>query len=300
MSKEAFIFPGQGSQKTGMGKNLVEHPDPSLAMIARRTFEEANDTLSEKFDEICFTNPEGKLDQTAFTQPALLITSVAALRMLDAQERQPDIVAGHSLGEYSALVAAEALSFEQALKLVKARGECMEEAGRINPGRMAAILKLPFDQVQAICDASGAEIANHNSEQQIVIAGKNDAVEYASQLATDQRGRVIGLNVSIASHCGLMAPAQQQMDLLLRTVDVSDPQLPFIANISGTYSDTAQSVKRGLVDQLTGTVRWLDTMRLMQQDGVDSVVEVGPGEVLSSLFKRTYPHIQRQSTDKIF
>ncbi len=283
-----------------MGENLLIHKDPQLRQAAVRTFEEASDTLHEDFSRLCLTDPEGKLDRTIYTQPALLLVSIAALRMLELQGRRPDVVAGHSLGEYSALVAAEALSFEQGLRLVRARGEYMEEAGETNPGRMAAVLKLPLEQIKEICEESGAEIANINSEQQIVIAGKHDAVEYATQLATDKKGRVIGLNVSIASHCSLMEPARQRMDFLLQSFPFGDPVIPFVANISGNYIDTSQEVKRGLVDQLTGSVRWLDTMKLLERRGVESYVEVGSGEVLSGLLRRSISNAVISSADKIF
>lgn len=298
----AFVFPGQGSQKVGMGESLVNNPDPELAQIARRTYEEASDVLNTDFSRICFSDPENQLDSTRITQPALLITSIAAHRMLTGADVRPDVVAGHSLGEYSALVAAEALSFEQALLLVSARGKFMEDAGEINPGKMAAILKLPLEHVQEICEESGAQIANINSEQQIVIAGKNDSVTYASEMARDRRGRVIGLNVSIASHCDLMQPAQENMKILLRATDINNPTIPFIANVTAEYMQTGDQIRRGLVDQMTGTVLWLDSIKKMTAsgDGVRSILEVGPGSVLTNLMKHIDTSVDTNNTDRMF
>ncbi len=302
MSKEtqqAFIFPGQGSQKVGMGEGLLKHPYPDLAQIAQRTYEEAQDVLEMDFAEICQNDPENQLDSTRITQPALLVTSIAAFRMLNHLDYKPDVVAGHSMGEYSAVVAAEALSFEQALRLVKARGEFMEEAGEINPGKMAAILRLPVEQVAQICEESGAQLANINSEQQIVISGSNETVTYASRLAADKKGKVIGLNVSIAAHSSLMEPAQQQMEMLLSTLDVADPTVPFVANVHGNYMHTADEVRRGLVNQMTGSVLWLDSVKRMIGDGVGSFIEVGPGEVLSNIIKRIDKTVDTQNSDTI-
>lgn len=298
----AFVFPGQGSQKIGMGEHLVNNPDPELAQIAYQTYEEASDILEMDFSRICFSDPEQQLDSTRITQPALLITSIAAFRVLNRKDIKPQVVAGHSLGEYSALVAAEALSFEQALKLVSARGQFMEEAGEVNPGKMAAVLKLPLEQVKDICEQSGAQIANINSDQQIVIAGKNDSVTYATEMARDRRGRVIGLNVSIASHCDLMQPAQENMNMLLSNTDISDPKVPFIANVSAEYTYTGDEVRRGLVDQMTGTVQWLDSVRKMvnSKNGVQSMIEVGPGSVLTNLMKYIDSSVTTHTTEKLF
>lgn len=300
--RHAFVFPGQGSQKVGMGEHLVNNPDPELAKIARRTYEEASDVLSTDFSRICFSDPENQLDSTQITQPALLITSIAAHRVLSGVGIRPEVVAGHSLGEYSALVAAEALSFEQALLLVSARGKFMKEAGEINPGKMAAVLKLPLEHVREICEESGAQIANINSDQQIVIAGKNDSVAYASEMARDRRGRVIGLNVSIASHCDLMQPAQENMKMYLRTVDIHNPTTPFIANVTGEYMQTGDQIHRGLVDQVTGTVLWLDSVKkiIADGDGKRSILEVGPGSVLTNLMKHIDASVETNTTEKIF
>lgn len=316
MSKEAFLFPGQGSQKTGMGENLVNHPDPELSRIAKHTFEEANDVLQMDYKKICFENTDGILDRTLYTQPSLLIVSTAAMRMLEHQGLTPDIVAGHSLGEYSALVAAHAIEFPDALKLVSERGRSMEEAmkldremmlnstGEENPGRMAAILGLPLDTVEDIVNQPNSiyrsEIANINAEGQIVIAGRDSAIDNASRLTQAMRGKMRKLNVSIASHCSLMEPAKLAMSRAVDIVDFKKPALPFVGNVSGSFVSTAEGVKRGLVDQMTGTVQWLDTMKIMVEDGVETITEVGPGEVLSNLMKRTAKEVSLKRTDTLF
>lgn len=285
--KTGFVFPGQGSQHEGMGKDLVSHVDPQLSQIAIRTFEEASDILLQDFQEICFTATKEELGQTRITQPALLITSMAAFRMLKNIGETPDIVAGHSFGEYSALVAAEALSFEQGLKLASLRGIFMEEAGKINPGKMASVLKLPLNEVEEICRMSGAELATINTEGQIVIAGDNDSVTYATSLAQDKKGKVIGLDVSIASHSNLMKPAKEKMENYLISLSIHNPEIPIIGNTTAQRLYTGQEVKRELVDQMTDTVLWLDSMRKMIDEyNVDTMIEVGPGNILTGMMKR--------------
>lgn len=298
--KTAYLFPGQGSQKIGMAKNLVDYKIPDLARVARLTFQEAEDTLSKKILDVCLNGPSEILNDTTFTQPALVVASTAALRMLEAEGKRPDVVAGHSLGEYSALVAAEALSFEQALRLVEKRGEYMAEAGEKNPGKMAAILRLPLSAVKEICKQSGAEVANINSEEQIVIAGSPESITYASDLVVDAKGKVVTLNVSIGSHSSLMKPAEEKLRILLEQVNIGDPSVPVISNVTGKYVYKAGEVRRYLVDQLTQPVKWLDTIQLLSEDKCTYYVEVGPGEVLNNLVKRIAKESKTTSTDRLF
>lgn len=292
MNKEmAFVFPGQGSQKVGMGRNLYNN-----FQTARRTFEEAEDVLHKNLLTLCFNGPETSLNDTRNTQPAILAVSIAALRVLGEQERNPDQVAGHSLGEYSALVAVRALNFPDALRLVSARAEYMADAGQAKPGKMAAILGLSFEDVKKICQETGAEIANINTETQIVIAGNSNVVEKAVEIAK-KKGKAIVLNVSIASHSSLMEDARQKLADYLQSVPIQDPQITFVANVSGTYVFHAEEVRSGLVDQITGSVLWLDTIRTMIENRVDTFVEVGPGKVLSGIIRNIDRQVKVESVN---
>lgn len=282
MSKEfktAFVFPGQGSQRVGMGRSLFDSFE-----VARQTFEEANDNLHENLLALCINGPEILLNDTRYTQPAILTVSIAALRVLSEQGRNPDQVAGHSLGEYSALVAAQALNFPDALRLVAARGKYMADAGQTKPGKMAAILGLSFENVKKICQETGAEIANINSETQIVIAGNSNVVEKAVEIAK-KKGKAIVLNVSIASHSSLMEDARQKLAAYIQNVPIQDPQIPFVANVTATYVTSAAEVRRGLIAQMTGSVLWLNTIQNMIGNGVERFVEVGPKKVLSGILR---------------
>lgn len=303
MTKElrrAFVFPGQGSQLIGMGKNLVNHTDIQLAQIAKKTYEEASDALGYDVLSLCLTGPKELLNTTRMTQPALFTTSIAALRLLLQQEITPDIVAGHSLGEYSANVAAGTLGFAQALMVVARRGEFMEAAGIQNPGRMAAILGLPFEEVSRICESSGAQIANYNLKTQIIIAGGNNIVANAVKLAEGRQGRAKYLDVSIAGHCKLMEPAKQRLQTLLEGERIGDPKLPIIVNATGDYARNGNEVRQFLIDQMTQSVLWLDTVRRMIGDGVTTCIEVGPGNVLTNLMRRIKTSPSITNTDAIF
>lgn len=283
----AFVFPGQGTQRAGMSEFLFRNQNPDVSKLVRRVYEEAGDILQTNLGSLCLSGPDEELDKPEITQPAILVTSIAALRALGYYDLKPDVVAGHSLGEFSSLVAAEALSFAQAVRLVNARGKFMESAGKINPGGMVAVLGLELPEVEEICEESGAEIANINSDTQIVISGRNDSISYIVDKLGDRKAR--RLRVSIASHSSLMEPARQNMELLLQRESIADPAVSFIQNITGDYALTGEQVRRGLVDQLTGRVLWLDSVRRMQMDGVGEYIEVGPGDVLTKIIKRIDP-----------
>ena len=281
-NRVAYVFPGQGSQFVGMGRSLQDiHPE------AKQTFEEADDLLQRRISALCFEGPKAELDQTVNTQPAILVASIAAYRILKSRGRIPDVVAGHSLGEYSALVAAESLTFAQALDLVGKRAQFMHEAGKENPGGMTAIIGLPLEKVEEICKTSGAEIANINSPNQIVIAGKNDKVLYSEGLVKGLNGKVIRLQVSIAGHCSLMQPARENLEIILQNTDISDPKIPFVANVTGNFVEYGHEVRRFLGEQLTQSVQWLDSVRtIIDRGSVRRFVEVGPGKVLSGLINK--------------
>jgi [acyl-carrier-protein] S-malonyltransferase len=282
----AFLFPGQGSQTLGMGKELAEKH-----RIARQTFEEADDALGCKLSQICFEGPEEQLRLTEITQPAILTTSVAAFRVLEERGIKPAFVAGHSLGEYSAHVAAGTLAFVDALRIVRKRGQYMQEAVPVGVGAMSAILGMELTRVIAVChDAAEGEVcepANINSAEQIVISGHSGAVERATKLA-DKRGakRAKILPVSAPFHCSLMKPAQDRLAADLDQLTFKDPGVPVACNVDAALMKEADLARDALVRQVTGAVKWEQSMRLLIAHGVHTFVEVGPGKVLCGLMRQ--------------
>ena len=313
------MFPGQGSQKVGMGKDLaLNFP------IAKSTFEEADDILGMKISELCFYGDADKLKQTEYTQLAVFTVSIATLRVLQENGIIPSLsfhrntspgptlalparkgvggteeglatktnaVAGHSLGEYSALVASDVLSFASALKLVKKRARLMKEAAEKNPGGMVAILGLDSDQVAEIChEANSAgvlEIANYNCPGQIVISGEFEALELATKLAQKRRAkRCIKLEVSCASHSKLMQPAEDGMKEAVANIEFRRPEIKFVQNVTGDYVQDAKQIRGNLVSQITKPVQWERTMSRLISDEFSLYLEVGPGKVLSGLLRR--------------
>ena len=283
----AFCFPGQGSQAVGMGRDLNQH-----SAVARAVFEEASDTIGLDVAALCFEGPKEALEFTANTQPAVLTVSVAAARVLAERGLAPAVVAGHSLGEYSALVVAGALRFTDAVRLVRQRGQFMQEAAPVGTGSMAAIQGADLDVVEAACreGAQGevAEIANINSPGQVVIAGHRGAVERAVALVSARgSGRGVFLSVSAPFHCSLMAPAAERLAMVLAGVEAASPAVPVVRNVDAGLTTRAEEVAPFLIRQVTASVRWMDCVRRMaQEEGCRTFLEVGPGRVLTGLLRR--------------
>jgi [acyl-carrier-protein] S-malonyltransferase len=284
----AFVFPGQGSQKVGMGRALADgHPE------CRAVFDEADRALGEPLSTLCFEGPDERLVLTENTQPAILTVSVAAWRLLDSRGIRPDIVAGHSLGEYSAHVAAGTLAFADAVRTVRRRGRYMQEAVPVGTGAMAAILGLDRDDVAAACaDAAEGDVvapANLNAPGQVVIAGTAAAVARAGAGAKARGAkRVIPLSVSAPFHCALMRPAEQRLAPELRALTVSAPRVPVVANVDAALKVDAASAVEALIRQISAPVLWEDVVARLASEGVRAYVEVGPGTVLSGLIRKIH------------
>ncbi|HMJ24217.1 MAG TPA: ACP S-malonyltransferase [Pyrinomonadaceae bacterium] len=282
-----FLFPGQGSQHAGMGKDLAENFE-----AAREIFEEADAALGFALSELCFNGPADQLQLTENTQPAILTVSIAALRVLESEGfPKPDFVAGHSLGEYSALVAAGALSLTDAVRTVRARGRYMQEAVPVGVGAMAAILGASLEVVMAACaDAAEGQVcsaANINSPGQVVIAGDIAAIDRAIALLQERGARrAMKLNVSAPFHCALMQPAQERLAVDLNSIPFKNLSTPLVTNVDAKAIELGAEARDALVRQVSQPVRWLESVEFLIGQGVQSLIEIGPGKVLSGLVRQ--------------
>jgi [acyl-carrier-protein] S-malonyltransferase len=296
--KIAFVFPGQGSQYVGMGKDIYEHYP-----VAKEVFQQASDALGYDVADLCFNGPVEELNRTFRTQPCILTVSSALNSVLKEKGIQPSVVTGHSLGEYSALVAAEVISLKDSVSLTEKRGRFMQEAVPEGKGLMAAILGLDREKVDEICNSliSGyAAAANYNCPGQIVIAGEKTAVEEAIELCKSAGAkRAIALAVSVPSHCKLMNGASERLGELLGTIELKDPFIPLVNNADAKFLKTAEEIKPSLIRQLNSPLLWEDSIKAIYASGIDTFIEVGPGKVLSGLIKRIVPEAKISSADSL-
>lgn len=296
----AFVFPGQGSQYAGMGKELADN-----FAVARQVFEAANDALSFNLAALCYNGPEEELKLTTNTQPAILATSIAALRVIETETGlKPEFAAGHSLGEYSALVCAGALQFADAVRTVRQRGAFMQEAVPVGVGAMAAILGLEGEALEQVCaEAAEGEVvspANFNSGGQVVIAGNSGAVERACALAKSRGAkRALPLPVSAPFHCALMRPAGERLAGVLAGITIGPLSVPVVSNVTAAPNQEPGQVAQLLIDQVSAPVRWEESVFKMHQLGVERFIEIGPGKVLSGLIKRIVKEAQTQNIEDL-
>jgi [acyl-carrier-protein] S-malonyltransferase len=298
-NKIAFLFPGQGSQAVGMGRELAER-----FPLAAQTFAEADAALGFPLSKLCFEGPEEDLRLTENTQPAIMTVSVAAARVLAEQGVSPTLAAGHSLGEWSAHVIAGTLTFADALRAVKARGAAMQKAVPPGQGAMAAVLALDAAQVAEACVEAARETgltvqaANLNSPGQTVISGAAAAVEKAAAICKAKGARrAVMLPVSAPFHCALMRPAQEEVARVLSGISMHDPRIPVAANVTGGLITTADATRDALIRQVTGAVRWVDCVQSLKGAGADLFVEVGPGKVLCGLLKQIDPELKSMNVE---
>jgi [acyl-carrier-protein] S-malonyltransferase len=289
VGKIAFLFPGQGAQHVGMGRSIAEK-----LPAARHLYEQADDILGFGLSRLCFEGPAAELDTTAVSQPAIFVTSLAALELLRAENPQAidscEIAAGLSLGEYTALVFAGALSFADGLRVVKRRGEAMQQASDATPSGMVSVLLLDREKVESIRDRAAAagqiEIANYLCPGNLALSGEKAACEKAAELASAEGGKPVTLAVAGAFHTNLMKPADERLAEALASVALAKPRIPVISNVDAQAHDDPETIRKNLVRQVVSPVRWEDSMRSMLSQGVSQFFEIGPGKVLRGLLKR--------------
>jgi len=292
MPKLAFVFPGQGSQEIGMGKDLIKNYKE-----VNELFNEANIALKDEgFDlkKLCLEGPEEELAKTINAQPAILTMSIILYKLLRKNNINPDIVAGHSLGEYSALVAASSIEFKEAIKLVRKRGQYMQTDIPLGPGSMAAIISLKKDKIEELIKKVSKfgtmEIANYNSPYQIVVSGKSEAIKELLILGErEEEINIVPLKVSAPFHSSLMRKAKDNLASYIEDINIQDPQIPVICNVTADYVKTKEEVKVALIEQVTHSIKWVDIIKKINSEGINCFIEVGPGNVLKKLIKQILP-----------
>ena len=292
MPKLAFVFPGQGSQEIGMGKDLIKNYKE-----ANELFNKANIALKDEgFDlkKLCLEGQEEELAKTINAQPAILTMSIILYKLLQKNNINPSIVAGHSLGEYSALVAASSLEFEEAIKLVRKRGQYMQSATPLGTGSMAAIISLQKDKIEELIKKASKfgtiEIANYNSPYQIVVSGKSEVIDQLLLLGEEEEEiNIVPLKVSAPFHSSLMRKAKENLASYIENVNIQKPKIPVICNVTADYIKTKEEIKNALIEQVTHPIKWVEIIKKMNSEGINYFIEVGPGNVLKKLIKQILP-----------
>ena len=295
MPKLAFVFPGQGSQEVGMGKDLIKNYKE-----ANELFDEANIALKDEgvdLKKLCFEGPEEELNKTINAQPAVLTISIILYKLLQKSNINPGIVAGHSLGEYSALVAASSIEFKEAVRLVRKRGRYMQTATPLGTGSMTAIISFKKENIEKLIKKVSKfgtiEVANYNSPYQIVVSGKNEVIEKLLILGEEEEEvNVVPLKVSAPFHSSLMGKAKENLACYIENVNIQDPQIPVICNLTAEYVKTKEEIKNALIEQVTHPIKWIDIIKRMNSEGINCFIEVGPGEVLKKLIKQILPKVK--------